>query len=86
MPAGAGRRGQCRERLGMGMDADGDGNGDANKDGDGMGVSLQPFCCPLGLRRALHSTSFSPACRAASCLPGLTSPGRKGRGQGLSTS
>lgn len=51
-----------------------------------MGVSLQPFRCPLGLPRALHSTSFSSACRAASCLPGLTSPGRRGRGQGLSTS
>lgn len=52
----------------------------------GMGVSLQSFRCPLGLPRALHSTGFSLACRAASCLPGLTSPGRRGRGQRLSTS
>lgn len=52
----------------------------------GMGVSLQPFRCPLGLPRALHSASFSPACRAASSSPGLTSPDRRGRGQGLSTS
>lgn len=43
----------------------------------GMGVSLRPCLCHPGLPRASPIAGSSPACRAACCLPVLTSLGRR---------